>query len=133
MTVGNALGARYVFWPWVCFPWYWFFRDAPAAYILCWYGFSSFAVYDMSLMRYKVSRGLIVAGLLVLTCMNAVWYVVRGSREVSFSLFCFLAVAIPLDPFFEPVLAYLGEAAAKVVGVDGVATAGVAGAKLKGE
>lgn len=130
--VGGALGARYFFWPWVCFPWYWFFRDAPAVYVLCWWGLASFAVHDMSFMQYKVSRGLIFAGLLVLTCMNWVWYIVKGSREVSFSLFCFLAVAVPLDPFFEVVLTYLGSTAEKLQGTAAGTTAQTAG-KLKGE
>jgi len=114
LILGGALGARYFFWPWVVFPWYWFFRDASAAYIVCWWGFATFAVHDLDFMKYKVSRGMIVAGLLVLTLMNTAWYLVRGSKEVSFSLFCLLAVAVPLDPCFEIVLTWLGGVGAQM-------------------
>ena len=107
LVAGRYLGGRYCFWSWICFPWIWFFKDASASYILFWFSFTSFAVYDLDFMRYKVSRGLMCAFLVAVTCMCWIWFLVKGNREVTFSLFCFLAVAVPLDPFFDWVLTHV--------------------------
>jgi hypothetical protein len=110
LAVGYIFGARYFFWPWVCFPWIWFFKDASASCILIWYSLGSFTAYDLGFMQYKVSRSLIAMFLVAITCMAWAWFVVKGNREVAFSLFCFLAVAVPLDPFFDWALPYIGKA-----------------------
>ncbi|KAK3393262.1 hypothetical protein B0H63DRAFT_14837 [Podospora didyma] len=110
-AVGAVLGARYFFWPWVCFPWIWFFKDASATYVLCWFGLTTFVAYDMDFMRYKVSRTLIFAGLIAVSLMTSVWFLVKGNREVAFSLFCFFAVAVPLDLVFDWIVTHVGMAA----------------------
>jgi len=115
LVVGQVFGARYFFWPWVCFPWIWFFKDASSSYILIWYGLGSFVVYDLGFMQYKVSRGLIAIFIIAFTCMTWTWYIVKGNREVAFSLFCFLAVAVPLDPFFDWAIPYIGTVIRKAV------------------
>jgi hypothetical protein len=121
LFAGSVFGARYFFWPWVCFPWIWFFKDASASYILIWYSLGSFVVYDMSFMQYKVSRTLISMYLIAVSCMLWAWFVVKGSREVRFSLFCFLAVAVPLDPFFDWALAYIAPAFQANIGATPIA------------
>ncbi|KAH7308641.1 hypothetical protein B0I35DRAFT_442340 [Stachybotrys elegans] len=106
ILVQNMVGPRYIFWPWVCFPWIWFFKDAPGIYLVAWYAFSGVASDDLAWRR-VVPRSMIMLLLVSVSAATFIWYYVKGSREVSFYLVCFLLTAIPLEPLMDMAVIYI--------------------------
>ena len=120
VVVGTLLDTRLLFWIWVCTPWIWFFRLAPSSYVLIWYSLASFAYADVrNRAKYPISNTWLAIAMCGLFLVTTTWYWIKASREIQFSLFCFLAFTVPLEPlfssYFPSFLKWLVEASQKAL------------------